>query len=579
MLLRLLLLLALSASLRAAPALQERVTALPAELLGPVVRTGDGALWAMDPEGGRVSRDEGKTWERRTIFDAARFASRPERAFFRTKEGVLLYAFLNAKELAFKWDDAKGGPLEGCRLPVYVSRSPDDGRTWTPPVLLQEGWCGAVRQMIQLRSGRVLLVSQVARANPGRHVTIVYYSDDQGVTWTAGDVIDLGEDGNYRDPIRGITAATHGGGIEGTVLEKKNGDLRLVLRVPHGCFFEFNSRDGVTWTPLGPSALDASDSPATMLRLASGRVAMVWNRFRDPVKRLARRDQLWLAFSENDGVTWSTPQVIAENPTPAGQREAAFWISYPYLFEAEPGRLWISTMQGRLNVTLAERDFVAPVAAPLSGPAVRIITLGDSITRGARPGVLPLDAFPGRLQAGLREAGHRVEVHNVGIGGDRVDGALARLERDVIAQRPHLVTVMYGTNDSWVDRGKTESRISVERYEADLRTLVRRLQAAGIAVVLMTEPMFGEQQPRNGADEDPNLRLGRYVERCRAVARELGVPLVDHFSGWAEAQRQGRTLQAWTTDGCHPNAAGHADLAARLLPVVAPKVAELSRRL
>ena len=67
-----------------------------------------------------------------------------ERALLRTKEGVILFAFLNRKELVFKWDDKKGGPQEGCRVPVYLSRSDDDGRTWAAPVLLQEGWCGAV---------------------------------------------------------------------------------------------------------------------------------------------------------------------------------------------------------------------------------------------------------------------------------------------------------------------------------------------------------------------------------------------------------------------------------------------------
>ena len=36
----------------------------------------------------------------------------------------------------------------------------------------------------------------------------------------------------------------------------------------------------------------------------------------------------------------------------------------------------------------------------------------------------------------------------------------------------------------------------------------------------MTPPKFAEQNPRNGLGEDPNLRLGRYVELCRKVGRE-----------------------------------------------------------
>ena len=352
MLRHLIALLLLCVAAHGGPLLQERVAAVAQEFAGPLVRAGDGALWGVETAGARRSRDEGRTWERRAIYDPAKFQSRPERALLRTKEGVILYAFLNQKEYAFKWDDAKGGPQEGCRLPVYLSRSADDGRTWAAPVLLQDGWCGAVRQMIQLRTGRVLLVSQVAKANPGRHVTVVHYSDDLGVTWKAGAPIDLGGDGNYRNPETGLRASTHGGGLEGTVLEKQNGEVKLMLRVPHGCFYDYTSRDGVTWAGPLPSTLEASDSPGMLHRLASGRAVLVWNRFRDPVKRQGRRDQLSIAFSENDGLTWTTPQLIAVNPVPEGQRESAYWISYPYFFEPTPGRLWISTMQGKVSAAL-----------------------------------------------------------------------------------------------------------------------------------------------------------------------------------------------------------------------------------
>lgn len=572
MVLRLLLLLLLGATAHAEIALQEKVTRRPAEFIGPLVRAGDGALWTMEPAGARVSRDGGVTWERRAIHDAARFQSRPERALLRTPDGVIVYAFLNAKELVFKWDDARGGPQEGCRLPVYVARSADDGRSWAEPVLVQDGWCGAVRQLLPLRSGRILLVSQQALANPGRHATIVHHSDDRGLTWRAGDVIDLGEEGNYRNPETGIRTTTHGGGIEGTVYEKENGEIRLLLRVPHGCFYEYTSRDGVKWNGPMPTPLEASDSPGTALRLASGRVALVWNQFRDPVQRLGRRERLSIAFSANEGVTWTTPQVIALNQPAPGKRESTAWISYPYLFEAAPGELWISTMQGALSVALREADFVAPVARPIEGATVRILTLGDSITRGARRDVRPTETYSARLQAALRAAGHSVQVHNVGIGSERTDLALARLERDVISQRPHVVTVMYGTNDSWVDRGKSASRLTEAEYEANLREIVRRLRAAGIQPVLMTAPMFAEKNPRNGLDEDPNVRLRRYMAVGRIVARDTGTPLVDHFAGWETEQRGGRVLQPWTTDGCHPTGPGHADLAARMLPVVEPLV-------
>ncbi len=294
------------------------------------------------------------------------------------------------------------------------------------------------------------------------------------------------------------------------------------------------------------------------------------NRYTDPVKRLGRREELSLAFSNNDGITWTTPQVIAVNRVPKGAREGAYWLSYPYAFEATPGRLWISTMQGGLRAELSEADFLTPVAAPLDGPAVRIVALGDSITRGARPRVTPQQTFPALTQAALREAGVRAQVHNVGIGSERTDLALQRLKQDVISQHPHLVVVMYGTNDSWVDKGKTASRLTEAEFENNLREIVRRLRAAKIGVVLMTEPKFGEKNPHNGLDEDPNRRLARYMEITRKVARETGVALVDNFARWDAAQTGGTVLQMWTTDGCHPNVTGHAEMAREIAATMLP---------
>jgi acyl-CoA thioesterase-1 len=135
---------------------------------------------------------------------------------------------------------------------------------------------------------------------------------------------------------------------------------------------------------------------------------------------------------------------------------------------------------------------------------------------------------------------------------------------------------MYGTNDSWVDAGQTASRLSERAYTENLREIVRRLRAAGARVVLMTPPMFAEENPRNGLGEDPNLRLASFAAACRAVAIETGVPLVDHFAGWAAIQSRGESLQPWTTDGCHPNEAGHSDLSVRLLPAVLPVARQLS---
>jgi hypothetical protein len=65
----------------------------------------------------------------------------------------------------------------------------------------------------------------------------------------------------------------------------------------------------------------------------------------------SQREELSIAFTEDDGQTWSEPQVFAVN------RETR--ISYPKVFERRAGELWITTgFQGALQVKLMESDFV-----------------------------------------------------------------------------------------------------------------------------------------------------------------------------------------------------------------------------
>jgi acyl-CoA thioesterase-1 len=204
--------------------------------------------------------------------------------------------------------------------------------------------------------------------------------------------------------------------------------------------------------------------------------------------------------------------------------------------------------------------------ARAEAPPKRIVTLGDSITKASRPGVTEDQTFSSLLQSWLRRDGFTVEVLNRGIGGERTDQALARLDT-ILALKPSLVTVMYGTNDSYVDPGRTESRLTVEQYRENLRELVRRLRDAGATPVLMTPPCWAKGA-KNGLDEDPNVRLNPFVKAVREVAQATKAPLVDHWEEWMCALVVGEDVGSWTTDLCHPNPDGQERLAKRMLPII-----------
>jgi lysophospholipase L1-like esterase len=197
-----------------------------------------------------------------------------------------------------------------------------------------------------------------------------------------------------------------------------------------------------------------------------------------------------------------------------------------------------------------------------------IVTLGDSITKGVRSGVTAEQTFAGLLQREFGDAGAAIKVVNQGIGGERTDQALRRLEQEILSLKPAIVTVMYGTNDSYVDQGKSASRLSEQQFETNLRELVERMQAANVKVVLMTEPCWGKSASKNGLGEHPDERLQKYMASTRLVAAEKQVPLVDHYQIWTKHRDAGNDPGEWTTDQCHPNPVGHRELAKAMLPVL-----------
>src|SRR5262249_10358458 len=150
-------------------------------------------------------------------------------------------------------------------------------------------------------------------------------------------------------------------------------------------------------------------------------------------------------------------------------------------------------------------------------------------------GVKADETFAALLEAKLKEKQLSVKVVNAGLGGERTDGALTRLDKAVLAHSPKVVLIMYGNNDSYVDSGKKESRISVTQYRENLVKLVDAIRKSGGEPILMTEPRWAPEA-KNGLGENPNERLEKYIEACRAVAKDKKVKLVDHYAHWKKAE-------------------------------------------
>jgi lysophospholipase L1-like esterase len=148
------------------------------------------------------------------------------------------------------------------------------------------------------------------------------------------------------------------------------------------------------------------------------------------------------------------------------------WLLVPAIFIALVGL-------GLLHSCAQKSTDVPQVAAMLEAgqQPVRIVCFGDSVTgiynhSGGRR------AWPDMLGIALRKTypKAKLEVFNAGISGNTTARALARLDRDVLALKPHLVVVMFGLNDITLQQPK--------KYHDDLCAIVRRCRSGGAAVVL-----------------------------------------------------------------------------------------------
>ena len=107
-----------------------------------------------------------------------------------------------------------------------------------------------------------------------------------------------------------------------------------------------------------------SSTPGLLKRLASGRIALLNNRpcpegedswpltggdgiwSATPASNF--REELSIRFSEDECESWSTPVVVARHP---GSE-----VCYPYLFEQQPGVLWITAHRWGLRMKVREQD-------------------------------------------------------------------------------------------------------------------------------------------------------------------------------------------------------------------------------
>ena len=190
------------------------------------------------------------------------------------------------------------------------TRSWDDGRTWSEPIILPAGLLGPIKNKpILLSTGKILCGTSV----------------ESYKAWTCW-VERLNPDGTDWHRFGSIIYPnTNYGLIQPTLIETSPGNIRAFMRATRniGSICVADSKDeGVTWSYARKTQLPNPNSGIDAVRVDSGAVVMVYNH--TPLAR----SPLNIAISHDDGDTWSEPKTLEDGP-----RE----YSYPAVIQTSDG--------------------------------------------------------------------------------------------------------------------------------------------------------------------------------------------------------------------------------------------------
>lgn len=180
----------------------------------------------------------------------------------------------------------------------------------------------------------------------------------------------------------------------------------------------------------------------------------------------------------------------------------------------------------------------------------RVVLMGNSIT----------DGWPGARKEFFRDN----NLIGRGIGGQTSYQFLLRFRQDVLALKPKVVVINYGTNDIAENTGAYDedltfgnvvSMVELARYNKCKVILTSCLPAGG----------FGWRP----AIKDAMQKVISLNNRVKAYAKANKIPYVDYFSAMlSEDGTEMNPAYAKDKPGIHPNEEGYKVMESLLLPVI-----------
>ncbi len=198
-------------------------------------------------------------------------------------------------------------------------------------------------------------------------------------------------------------------------------------------------------------------------------------------------------------------------------------------------------------------------ATPLLKAGDRVVFLGDSITQQRMYTRYITQYWY------CRYPDIPVTFFNAGWDNDAASSGLARVERDVLALHPTVVTLYYGMNDgryTGVDSAFTRL------YHDGMEGLIKTLQAHGVRVIVFTPGCSDPDNWPRLAECKYNSTLEGLAKVALELAAQYGCPGIDVFHpmlAYQQAQKAANPKFTMIPDSRHPDVNGHLVIAQIML--------------
>ncbi len=222
---------------------------------------------------------------------------------------------------------------DATRLMYRTSR--DDGHTWSADrkfPMETAGWLPR-NLAIRLRDGTLLVPLSDERNH--RDLSFFVMTKDNGATWSRSQNIP-NEQSQGEQPA---------------VAQRRNGSLIAFLRTAPRLLQTESFDGGKTWTQAQTTEFKNPDAAISLCSLTDGNLLLVWNNTEHG------RTPLHIAWSKDDGKTWSPPLMLESNP---GE------YSYPSVMQTPDHKIHVIYTYRRYSVLHAEftEDWLTRIQRP-----------------------------------------------------------------------------------------------------------------------------------------------------------------------------------------------------------------------